>query len=50
MERHRHNLPEWLVREPLKAQLGDEFWPWPKHGAERAAGLLRQRFEAEKTG
>jgi 16S rRNA (cytosine967-C5)-methyltransferase len=25
MERHRHNLPEWLV-EPLKAQLGDEFW------------------------
>lgn len=26
MERHRHNLPEWLV-EPLKAQLGDEFWP-----------------------
>jgi 16S rRNA (cytosine967-C5)-methyltransferase len=26
MERHRHNLPEWLV-EPLKAQLGDDFWP-----------------------
>ena len=26
MERHRHNLPEWLV-EPLKAQLGDGFWP-----------------------
>ena len=25
MERHRHNLPEWLV-EPLKEQLGDEFW------------------------
>jgi len=25
LERHRHNLPEWLV-EPLKAQLGDEFW------------------------
>ncbi|HNI76411.1 MAG TPA: RsmB/NOP family class I SAM-dependent RNA methyltransferase, partial [Giesbergeria sp.] len=25
MER-RHNLPEWLV-EPLKAQLGAEFWP-----------------------
>jgi 16S rRNA (cytosine967-C5)-methyltransferase len=25
MERHRHNLPEWLV-EPLKAQLGNEFW------------------------
>jgi 16S rRNA (cytosine967-C5)-methyltransferase len=26
MERHRHNLPEWLV-PPLKDQLGDEFWP-----------------------
>jgi 16S rRNA (cytosine967-C5)-methyltransferase len=25
LERHRHNLPEWLVK-PLKAQLGDEFW------------------------
>jgi 16S rRNA (cytosine967-C5)-methyltransferase len=25
-ERHRHNLPEWLA-EPLKAQLGDQFWP-----------------------
>ena len=24
LERHRHNLPEWLV-EPLKAQLGGEF-------------------------
>lgn len=26
MERHRHNLPEWLV-EPLKAQVGEGFWP-----------------------
>lgn len=26
MERHRHNLPEWLV-QPLKEQLGGEFWP-----------------------
>ena len=25
LERHRHNLPEWLVA-PLKSQLGDEFW------------------------
>ena len=25
MERHRHNLPEWLV-QPLKEQLGGEFW------------------------
>ncbi len=24
-ERHRHNMPEWLV-EPLKAQLGEQFW------------------------
>ncbi len=26
MELHRHNLPNWLV-EPLKQQLGDDFWP-----------------------
>ena len=26
MERHRHNLPEWLV-QPLKDQLGPDFWP-----------------------
>jgi 16S rRNA (cytosine967-C5)-methyltransferase len=26
LERHRHNLPEWLV-QPLKNQLGEEFWP-----------------------
>ena len=26
LERHRHNLPEWLV-QPLKDQLGAEFWP-----------------------
>lgn len=26
MERHRHNLPEWLV-QPLKDQLRDGFWP-----------------------
>ncbi|MBA2676683.1 RsmB/NOP family class I SAM-dependent RNA methyltransferase [Ramlibacter sp.] len=26
LERHRHNLPEWLA-ERLKAQLGDDFWP-----------------------
>ena len=26
MELHRHNLPPWLV-EPLKEQLGDDFWP-----------------------
>ncbi|HEX9719875.1 MAG TPA: RsmB/NOP family class I SAM-dependent RNA methyltransferase [Ramlibacter sp.] len=26
LERHRHNLPEWLV-QPLKDQLGAQFWP-----------------------
>lgn len=26
MELHRHNLPQWLV-EPLKEQLGNDFWP-----------------------
>ncbi len=26
LELHRHNLPQWLV-EPLKEQLGDDFWP-----------------------
>ncbi len=26
LELHRHNLPQWLV-EPLKGQLGDNFWP-----------------------
>ena len=26
MELHRHNLPQWLV-EPLKEQLGADFWP-----------------------
>jgi 16S rRNA (cytosine967-C5)-methyltransferase len=26
MERHRHNLPEWLA-QPLKEQLGEDFWP-----------------------
>jgi 16S rRNA (cytosine967-C5)-methyltransferase len=25
LDRHRHNLPDWLV-PPLKDQLGDEFW------------------------
>ncbi|PZP92432.1 MAG: SAM-dependent methyltransferase [Variovorax paradoxus] len=26
LDRHRHNLPEWLA-QPLRAQLGQEFWP-----------------------
>lgn len=27
LERHRHNLPDWLV-EPMQQALGEEFWPW----------------------
>lgn len=26
LERHRHNLPDWLV-QPLKDQVGEGFWP-----------------------
>lgn len=37
MERHRHNLPEWLV-QPLKEQLGEEFWPLVE-SLNRGAGL-----------
>ena len=37
MERHRHNLPEWLV-DPLKAQLGAEFWNLA-NSLEAGAGL-----------
>lgn len=37
MERHRHNLPEWLV-QPLKDQLGAEFWPLVD-SLNRGAGL-----------
>jgi 16S rRNA (cytosine967-C5)-methyltransferase len=37
MERHRHNLPDWLV-QPLKDQLGGEFWPLVE-SFNRGAGL-----------
>ena len=37
MERHRHNLPEWLV-QPLKDQVGDGFWPLVE-GMNLGAGL-----------
>ena len=37
MERHRHNLPEWLV-QPLKDQLGADFWPLVE-SLNRGAGL-----------
>ncbi|MDD3936187.1 RsmB/NOP family class I SAM-dependent RNA methyltransferase [Rhodoferax sp.] len=49
MERHRHNLPEWLV-QPLKDQLGDEFWPLME-SFNKGAGLdLRvNAFKAKRT-
>ncbi len=49
MERHRHNLPEWLV-QPLKDQLGEEFWPLV-NSLNLGAGLdLRvNTFKAKRT-
>jgi 16S rRNA (cytosine967-C5)-methyltransferase len=47
LERHRHNLPEWLV-EPLKAQLGDEFWPLTESMAQNAPLDLRVNVLKEK--
>jgi 16S rRNA (cytosine967-C5)-methyltransferase len=40
MEPHRHNMPAWLV-EPLKAQLGDGFWPLAQSMEEGAPLDLR---------
>jgi 16S rRNA (cytosine967-C5)-methyltransferase len=37
MERHRHNMPEWLV-QPLKDQLGTQFWPLAE-SLNQSAGL-----------
>ena len=47
MERHRHNLPEWLVK-PLKDQLGDEFWPLAESMAQNAPLDLRVNVLKEK--
>jgi 16S rRNA (cytosine967-C5)-methyltransferase len=49
MDRHRHNLPEWLV-QPLKDQLGAEFWPLVE-SLNQGAGLdLRVNdFKAKRT-
>ena len=47
MERHRHNLPEWLV-QPLKDQLGDEFWPLAESMAQNAPLDLRVNVLKEK--
>jgi 16S rRNA (cytosine967-C5)-methyltransferase len=47
LERHRHNLPEWLVA-PLKAQLGDEFWPLVEALSQSAPLDLRVNALADK--
>ncbi len=49
MERHRHNLPEWLV-QPIKDQVGTGFWPLME-SLNRGAGLdLRVNdFKAKRT-
>lgn len=47
LERHRHNLPEWLV-QPLKDQLGDGFWPLVDSLAQSAPLDLRVNVLKEK--
>ncbi|MCJ0765262.1 RsmB/NOP family class I SAM-dependent RNA methyltransferase [Variovorax terrae] len=47
LERHRHNLPEWLV-QPLKEQLGAEFWPLVDSLNQGAALDLRVNALTEK--
>jgi 16S rRNA C967 or C1407 C5-methylase (RsmB/RsmF family) len=47
MERHRHNLPEWLV-QPLKDQLGDEFWPWWSLNQGAGLDLRVNTFKAKR--
>jgi 16S rRNA (cytosine967-C5)-methyltransferase len=47
MERHRHNLPDWLV-QPLKDQLGDEFWPLAESLNEAAPLDLRVNALTDK--
>ncbi len=47
MERHRHNLPEWLV-QPLKDQLGNDFWPLAESMAQNAPLDLRVNVLKEK--
>ena len=47
LERHRHNLPEWLA-QPLKEQLGSEFWPLVASLARGAPLDLRVNVLKEK--
>jgi 16S rRNA (cytosine967-C5)-methyltransferase len=47
LERHRHNLPDWLA-QPLKEQLGDEFWPLAESLQESAPLDLRVNMLTDK--
>ncbi len=47
LERHRHNLPEWLV-QPLKDQLGPEFWALAESLNQPAALDLRVNTLTDK--
>ncbi len=47
LEPHRHNLPEWIV-QPLKAQLGSEFWPLAQSLLQSAPLDLRVNILKEK--
>ncbi len=47
LERHRHNLPEWLAG-PLKAQLGEQFWPLAESLQEPAPLDLRVNAFTDK--
>ncbi len=47
LERHRHNLPEWIV-QPLKDQVGDDFWPLAESLLQAAPLDLRVNALADK--
>jgi len=48
MDRHRHNLPDWLA-ERLKKQVGDDFWPLAQSLAEPGTLDLRvNSFKAKR--
>lgn len=47
LDRHRHNLPEWLA-QPLREQLGGDFWPLVQALATSAPLDLRVNILKEK--
>ena len=49
LDRHRHNLPEWLVA-PLRAQLGEAFWPLAESLLRPAPLDLRVNALTDKRG